>query len=99
MNKKSLDTEKHFKTLDLFLASFLVAKGLNLIRTAPSSVYNQIVFVLEDHKDLETWSGDFYNGEAEVNVQEFIKSIKYLRSLIYQFKYNNNKNVTAKNVE
>ena len=76
MNK----TEKIFRTQDLYLASFLMARGVKLIKVEKSG--SIATFVFENQEPMERVVTSFYNNKELVNANRLISSIRDLKSLV-----------------
>jgi hypothetical protein len=73
---------KNYTTKDLYIASFLYAKGLNFIGLhQEGKVYS---FLFEDIEACNKLVLLQWQGKAEVNARAFIEAIKTLKNLIFQ---------------
>lgn len=77
MNK----TENAFRTQDLYLASFLMARGLKLIKVDKAGLI--ATFVFENQEHLEKILTSFYNNDETVNANKLICSLRDLKSLVH----------------
>lgn len=71
--------EKRSRFNDIYLSAYLLCKGVELIEVDYSNS-NTIFFVFEENKDLVM---KWVSGEAEVNVQQYVSSLKTIRRLLY----------------
>jgi hypothetical protein len=77
-------TSSFFETSDLYLASFLLTRGLQLRGTHAENPA-RVVFVLTprpEAEDLEAYA----EGKALVNVGEFGRSLRTLKRALYRAK-------------
>ncbi len=77
MNK----TEIIFKTQDLYLSSFLMARGNKLLRVEKAG--SVATFVFEKQEEMEMVVTSFYNNKELVNANKLISSIRDLKSLVH----------------
>lgn len=73
---------KKYITKDLYIASFLYAKGMNFVGVHQEGGIYSFLFENSDLCNklvLLQWQ-----GKAEVNTRSFIEAIKTLKSLIFQ---------------
>ena len=75
-----MEMETMFKTRDLYLASFLKAKGLSLLDTRRENA--RVFFIFEDKEKAEGLKKEFFNGGV-VSISLFTKAVQDLKSLIY----------------
>jgi hypothetical protein len=81
---KRIEESKLFRSSDLYLCAFLVAKGAALL-SADADNPNRVEFMLTPRpsaKDLEAWAG----GWATVNAGEFSRALRHLKRALYQAK-------------
>ena len=86
----------NYETNDLYLAGFLIAKGLSL--SSSESNNGTMVFRFRDTTELQNHVNTYYSLNAQVNPQHFGSALKMLKNLLYQNKqmYNNNgKSITT----
>ena len=76
-----------YKTSDIYLASFIIAKGYTMTSTEKLSDRNRIktFFVLDISKDkLNEIKNQFYSGQDEnVNVSRYTTALKNLKSVCF----------------
>jgi len=70
-----------YKTKDLYLASFLYAKGQNFLGLNKSD--SSYLFLFDDYESCNDLILLQWQGKVEVNVRAFIEAIKTLKSLIF----------------
>jgi len=81
---KRIEESKWFRSSDLYLCAFLVAKGAQLLSTDADDP-DRIEFLLAPRppaKDLEAWAG----GWATVNAGEFSRALRHLKKALYRAK-------------
>ena len=71
---------KVFKTRDFYLACFLKAKDIKLIRTEKTG--NIAIFHFENEK-IEDLINGFYNDQEIISANKFINSIRDLKALVH----------------
>jgi hypothetical protein len=79
-----IDEGRIFRSSDLYLCAFLVAKGAELWATDASNP-NRVEFLLKPRpkpKDLEAWAG----GWATVNAGEYSRMLRHLKKALWQAK-------------
>lgn len=72
--------EKTVSTSDFYLASFLLAKHVNLVGHERSE--NRSCFEFEG-PDLDQLIDGFYHGEADVSPLSYAKAIRSLKNIMY----------------
>ena len=77
MNKEN----NMFETQDLYLASFLKARGLKLLRVVNNGCMAIFYFECKDNMDKVVTS--FYSDRELVNANRLIGSIRDLKSLVH----------------
>lgn len=77
MNNLTPDSEFTYRTPDLYLAAFLIARGCRLQST---SMQGSRVFFRLEHKDINARVNEFLNDEF-VHIQGFVQALRSLRSL------------------
>jgi hypothetical protein len=81
---KRIKESKLFRSSDLYLCAFLVAKGAKLLSTDAENPH-RIEFLLTPRpatEDLEAWAG----GWATVNAGEFSRALRHLKKALYRAK-------------
>jgi hypothetical protein len=68
-----------FRTSDLYQASFIHAKGGQLLNVEAGE-YGRLVFVFEDGDSIEIWVREFRN-DGMINSQRFISSLRTLKGI------------------
>lgn len=68
-----------FGTSDFYLAAFLKAKDIKLVRTVKQG--NKAIFNFEDKDNLEELINSFYNDNEMVSANRFVNSIRDLKAL------------------
>ena len=68
-----------FGTSEFYLAAFLKAKDIKLIKTIKQG--NKAIFHFEDKANLEELINSFYNGNEMVPANRFVNSIRDLKAL------------------
>lgn len=74
--------EKQFKTPDLYLAAFCMAKGL-VLNGVEHGDPRRIFFVFKDQEDRENLVEDFLFSRSTVDPKKFVGAIKELKQLIH----------------
>lgn len=74
-----------YKTEDLALASYLVALGFDCQDVIPGQDKKKLYFVFPFVENLPTAVTMFGNGTAVINPLIYYKSIRALKTLIYEF--------------
>lgn len=77
MNKK----ENLFRTQDLYLSSFLMARGEVLIKVEKAG--SIATFIFEKKKEMGKVVTSFYSNKELVNANKLISSIRDLKSLVH----------------
>ncbi len=77
MNK----TNTIYGTKDLYLASFLMTRGMKLIEVEKSG--SIATFIFESKKEIGKVVISFYNNKELVNANKLISSIRDLKSLVH----------------
>jgi hypothetical protein len=77
MNKKGTI----FRTQDLYLASFLMARELKLIKVEKAG--SVATFVFENQEQIEEIVTSFYNNLELIGANKLICSIRDLKSLVH----------------
>ena len=77
MNK----TENVFRTQDLYLASFLMARGLKLIKVEKAGLV--ATFIFENKEQMDGLVTSFFNSNEMVNANRLICSLRDLKSLLH----------------
>jgi len=72
--------DKTFKTKDFYLACFLKAKDIKLIRTEKAG---SIVIFHFESKKIEDLINGFYNDQEMISANKFINSIRDLKALVH----------------
>ena len=76
--------DRLYKTQDLYLASFLKARGLKLVRIGRRG--NVAVFYFKHTDDIARIVTSFYNGKELVNANNLIGSIRDLKSIVHNLR-------------
>ena len=71
-----------YETSDLYLASYLKARGLLLVRTERQG--SRVVFTFEDRADRQDLVLSFYN-DGMVHVNAFTHAIQDLKAVVYNW--------------
>jgi len=92
MNKNPNKNKKYFKTTSFYLASFLFAKGLELVDIDKLTDLKRAHFVFIDSPERELWLENFNFGkenapEAMIDARKFVMAIKMLKDKLYQDKF------------
>lgn len=90
-NKQKSD-DRYFRTSNFYLASFLFAKGLELVNIDRVSHSKRAYFVFADKSEREEWIQAFNFGqenstEASVDARKLITAIKMLKDKLYQDRF------------
>ncbi|MCJ7665537.1 MAG: DUF5659 domain-containing protein [Actinobacteria bacterium] len=72
---------KTFNTKDFFLACFLKAKDVRLVKTEKTG--NLAHFCFEEDKSLEELITGFYNDRASIFANRFVNAIRDLKALVH----------------
>ena len=76
-----LDDDKTFRTSDLYLASYLVTRGLKLWATdSPNG--DRVTFILTPYP-TESDLANYASGTATANVTDFGRALKTLKRAIF----------------
>ena len=81
---KRMEESNLFRSSDLYLCAFLVAKGAELLSTDADNP-DRVEFLLAPRpsaEDLEAWAG----GWATVNAGEFGRALRHLKKALYRAK-------------
>ena len=73
-----------YQTQDLYLAAFLKARGLKLVRIGRRG--NIALFFFEHTDDIPRILTSFYNGKELINANNLIGSIRDLKSIFHNLK-------------
>ena len=79
---KRIGENRLFRSSDLYLCAFLVARGAELLSTVADNPV-RVEFLLAPKpaaKDLEAWAG----GWATVNAREFSRALRHLKKALYR---------------
>lgn len=87
-----MNKDKYFKTTSFYLASFLFAKGLELVNIDRTADLKRKEFVFLDSPDRELWLESFNfgkenNPEVMIDARKFVMAIKMLKDKLYQNKF------------
>lgn len=79
-----MQKESPYKTINYYLASFLISKGCHLEKVEPkNSSPTKVIFVFYNSKKLQKLVEVFYSPTPVVNPHDFANAQKYLKSIIY----------------
>lgn len=81
---KRIEESKLFRSSDLYLCAFLIAKGAKVLSTDADNP-DRIEFLLTPRpvtEDLEAWA----DGWATVNAGEFSRALRHLKKAFYRAK-------------
>ena len=81
---KRIEESKLFRSSDLYLCAFLIAKGAELLSTDAANP-NRVEFLLTPRPatdDLEAWAG----GWATINAGEYSRAIRHLKRALWAAK-------------
>lgn len=67
---------------DFYLASYLICRGLELLRTEPAG-NNRVTFVLRESPERARLTQDYYGRRAQVDPLAFKDAIVNLKSVIH----------------
>ena len=70
-----------FNTKDFYLACFLKAKDIKLVRTEKTG--NLAHFYFEGDGSLEDLITSFYNDREEISANRFVNAIRDLKALVH----------------
>ena len=73
-----------FSTRDFYLACFLKARDVRLIRTERRG--SILVFFFEDSGEIRQMIARFYNNQEEVPASRFVNAIRDLKALVHNVK-------------
>ena len=73
-----------FSTRDFYLACFLKAKNVRLLRTERRG--SILVFFFEDSGEIRQMITGFYNDQEEVPASRFVNAIRDLKALVHNVK-------------
>lgn len=79
----SVTNMKEFASSDLYLCSYLKAKGLKLHDYQRQG--RKVVFIFQDTPDRPNFEKEFFNG-GMVEIRSFLHALKDLRAIIYDLK-------------
>jgi len=75
-----------YSTKDFYLAAFLKAKDLKLLKTVKSIKKNEFYFCFLENKATSEIINNFYSGTGKVSAAKFVNAIRDLKALIYNLK-------------
>ena len=75
-----------YSTKDFYLAAFLKAKDLKLLKTVKSIKKNEFYFCFLEDGDTREIINNFYSGAGTVSAAKFVNAIRDLKALIYNLK-------------
>lgn len=78
----STQSQKFFDTHDIYTAAALKTAGLKLVAVRKDG--QRGIFVFEDTKDRPKLIMDFFNGDLEQNVKQYVNNWLALKTLVYQ---------------
>ena len=81
-NMKTNDAPASYALSDFYLAAYLIAEGLPLLRVDPADG-TRVLFVLEDSPRRDSLIQDFYGHRAGVDPLGYKNAIVNLKSLIH----------------
>ena len=81
-NMKTTARNGSYALSDFYLASYLVCRGLELIRTDPAEGH-RVLFVLKDSPNRQQLIQDFFSHRAQVDPLDFKDAIVNLKSMIH----------------
>lgn len=70
-----------YKTKDLYLASYLVMHGLNLVQLERTD--RRFFFLFEEGEKLKPLCDEFYNRQAKVEPMAYVVAMKQVKSKMY----------------
>jgi hypothetical protein len=73
-----------FSTRDFYLACFLKARDVRLVRTERRG--SILVFFFEDSGEIRQMITGFYNDQEEVPASRFVNAIRDLKALVHNAK-------------
>ncbi len=74
------DQDNHFVTADLYLASFLKAKGHKYIDLRTG---RQVKFVFANSEKLQKHINGFYNNDDVVKANDFCHALKDFKQIVF----------------
>ena len=77
-----MNKQKIYVTTDLYLASFLKARGFRLVETEREG--RRVAFVFEDREDRKSAIREFYD-DGLVRVNDFKHAIQDLKAAVYNW--------------
>ncbi len=80
--KTSESTDGTYSLSDFYLASYLVCRGMEMLRADPTGA-NRVAFVLKDSPDRQQLIQDFFAHRALVDPLIFKDAIVNLKSMIH----------------
>lgn len=78
------DTDKNLNTRDLYLASYLFAKGYKLTAVRPDESSIFYWFVFEEKEKCEKEEQMFFENKSIVKAKDYAEAIKYLKRKVSQ---------------
>ena len=75
-----MQTHNTYKTSDLYLSAFLMAKGLKLVDKSRNG--HKFIFVFDDREDRKELIQEFFNGGL-VNVTAFRGALQDLKTMVF----------------
>jgi hypothetical protein len=73
---------ENYGTTDLYLASFLKARGMRLLRTEREG--RRATFVFQNRIDREDLLRDFYN-DGQIQINAFVHAMQDLKAVVYNW--------------
>lgn len=74
--------DKEFKTSDMFVATFLKAKGFKVLRVEREG--RKAFFCFDETSEREQAILDYYNEEALISARGFVDSFHAIKALIFE---------------
>lgn len=87
-----MNKDKYFKTTSFYVATFLFAKGLELVDIDKTADPKRARFVFINSPERELWLESFNFGrentpEVMIDARKFVMAIKMLKDKLYQDKF------------
>ena len=77
--------QKTYNTTNFYLSCFLLARGVQLIGLNQTDDPGRRSFVFVDSEMRSVLMDEFnFDGEAEINVRDFVSAIRKLKALLYE---------------
>jgi len=76
-----MNGQEIYRTVDLYVAAFLKAKGITLVDVERED--KRVTFLFKDPDEVERLVKDFYNG-GQVRANDYRNALRDLKAIIYR---------------